>query len=185
MLFRSVLAAAVTSAALLSAGAADAAYVFAGSWQVGQGPAWDGSGGDGPLAYTAQEAAALLFGGKASDYMISTAGQDLADADKVAWYSILGSGIGILDQDYSVKYLGKYYGPTFDHENGSFAVASAYVNDFAVGDRFTNYAFHFVDDAGAIPEPAAWALMIAGFGLAGAALRRRSLRTIPAPARKG
>jgi hypothetical protein len=27
----------------------------------------------------------------------------------------------------------------------------------------------------AVPEPAAWALMIAGFGMAGAALRRRRL----------
>jgi hypothetical protein len=26
---------------------------------------------------------------------------------------------------------------------------------------------------GAVPEPAAWALMLAGFGLAGAGLRRR------------
>src|SRR4051794_32607251 len=107
MLFRRVLAAAVAATALLSAGVADAAYVFAGSWRVDQGPAWDGSGGNGPLAYSAQEAAALLFGGQASEYVISTAGKSFADADKVAWYSILGSGIGILDQDYSVKYLGQ------------------------------------------------------------------------------
>ncbi len=173
MSLRRVLAVAVTSAALLAAGAADAAYVFAGSWRVDQGPVWDGSGDTGPLAYTAQEAAALLFGGKASDYVISTAGKDFSDADKVAWYSVLGSGIGIMDQDYSVKYLGKYYGPTSGHDDGSFGVASAYVNDWAVGDRFTNYAFHFVDDSGAVPEPATWALTIAGFGLAGAGLRRR------------
>ena len=29
----------------------------------------------------------------------------------------------------------------------------------------------------AVPEPASWALMIAGFGLTGAALRRRRYRT--------
>jgi subtilisin-like proprotein convertase family protein len=31
-----------------------------------------------------------------------------------------------------------------------------------------------IDSNGGVPEPAAWALMIVGFGLAGAALRRRS-----------
>lgn len=173
MSFRSVLAAVVTTAALLAAGAADAAYVFAGSWRVDQGPVWDGSGDTGPLAYSAQEAAALLFGGPASGFVISTAGKDLSDADHVAWYSILGSGIGILDEDYSVKYLGQYYGPGADHDSGAFGVASAYVSDFAVGERFTNYAFRHVDDSAAIPEPATWGLLIAGFGLAGSALRRR------------
>lgn len=33
---------------------------------------------------------------------------------------------------------------------------------------------------GAVPEPAAWSLMIAGFGLAGAALRRRRVRMVMA-----
>ncbi len=32
-------------------------------------------------------------------------------------------------------------------------------------------------DTGAVPEPASWALMIAGFGLVGAAMRRRALAT--------
>jgi microcystin-dependent protein len=32
---------------------------------------------------------------------------------------------------------------------------------------------HSLDGAGAVPEPATWALMTAGFGLAGAAFRRR------------
>jgi PEP-CTERM motif len=32
------------------------------------------------------------------------------------------------------------------------------------------------DVAGAVPEPASWAMMIAGFGIAGAALRRRRMR---------
>lgn len=34
-------------------------------------------------------------------------------------------------------------------------------------------AFQVIGDAGAVPEPAAWALMLGGFGLAGTAMRRR------------
>lgn len=33
-----------------------------------------------------------------------------------------------------------------------------------------------LNDAAAIPEPATWAMMLAGFGLAGSAIRRRRLR---------
>jgi len=33
-----------------------------------------------------------------------------------------------------------------------------------------------------VPEPASWALMIAGFGMAGAALRRRSVARLAMPA---
>lgn len=178
--FRRVLVSAVAGCALLAATTANAALVFAGSWQVDQGPVWDGSGDLGPAAYTAQEAAALLFGGAASDYSISTAGDKAGDIDFVAWYSILGLGIGILDQDYNVKYLGQYYGPTTDHGGGDFGVASAYVNDFATGSFFTNYAFREgTSDATAAPEPAAWALLIAGFGLTGTVLRRRPARATP------
>jgi hypothetical protein len=37
-----------------------------------------------------------------------------------------------------------------------------------------------VDDVGGIPEPATWAMMIAGFGLVGASARRRRLATLSA-----
>lgn len=55
--------------------------------------------------------------------------------------------------------------------------------DLAPGGRFTLLNSDGVDfwsapGSGAVPEPATWALMIAGFGLAGAALRRR--RSVPA-----
>ncbi|PZQ64580.1 MAG: hypothetical protein DI570_04800 [Phenylobacterium zucineum] len=38
---------------------------------------------------------------------------------------------------------------------------------------FSNFTFTTVTAPGAVPEPATWALMIGGFGLTGAALRRR------------
>lgn len=116
---------------------------FAGQWQVDDGPDWFSAPPDGPLAYTGQEAAALLFGGNAADYQISTAGTDPALVNNQAWYSIIGvAGGTALAQDYSSKYLGSFYGPTsgfiFDDPTNA---ASAYVDDNASGAAFTNFAF--------------------------------------------
>jgi hypothetical protein len=44
-------------------------YVFVGSFRIGDGPCWNQS--PAPPTYTAQEAAALIFGGSPSDYAIS------------------------------------------------------------------------------------------------------------------
>ena len=176
MNFKQVIAGTVLAGGLAAMAApANAALVYVGSWQVDQGPGWL-SGETGPLAYTAQEAAAHLFGGQAGAYSVSTAGSKIADIDGQAWYSILGIGVGIFEQDYSSKYLGLYYGPNADHDSGKFGPVSAFVNDWAVGARFTNYAFR--DDAvvgSGTPEPGAWALMILGFGGVGAAMRRRRI----------
>ena len=61
--------------------------------------------------------------------------------------------------------IGGEFGPSYECQ-GSY---SCYVP--AGGD--TRYIASGFASAGAVPEPAAWALMISGFGLAGAALRRR------------
>ena len=52
---------------LALAGTASAAYVYVGSYNVADGQVWTTD----PLCYTAQEAAALVFGGAATDYAIS------------------------------------------------------------------------------------------------------------------
>jgi hypothetical protein len=52
-----------------------------------------------------------------------------------------------------------------------------------VGDYAVNYSYNLVLEpvaAGAVPEPATWAMMITGFGMAGAALRRRNRAFVPA-----
>ena len=46
------------------------------------------------------------------------------------------------------------------------------------GSKGGSYAGTFNFGAGAVPEPAAWAMMIAGFGLVGAAMRRRTKVTV-------
>jgi hypothetical protein len=182
MHIKSLAASAALAVVLATAGAANAAYIFVGSWEVDQGPAWYSSPPDGPVAYTGQEAAALLFGGNASDYSISTVDALAADINFQAWYSVIGyygpnSGGIAFAQDHSSKYLGQFYGPTSGYPFGdSSAAASAYVADNAGGSQNTNFAFKN-DGAGGVPEPASWALMIGGFGLAGAALRRRKMVT--------
>jgi autotransporter-associated beta strand protein len=119
-----------------------AAGAFVGQWQVDQGPTWNTSPPNGPLAYTGQEAAALLFGGNPGDYVISTVSNDPAQIDFMAWYSVIGFGSVAFAQDYSSKYLGQFYGPTVGYPSGDVnAPASAYVNDNATGPDFTNFAF--------------------------------------------
>lgn len=46
------------------------------------------------------------------------------------------------------------------------------VYDFSVSNG-DHYTLQFRSDVGGVPEPAAWALMVGGFGLAGAMVRRR------------
>jgi hypothetical protein len=66
--------------------------------------------------------------------------------------------------------FGTDFGDVDEDLNSSFGEFSGYVPIFIHTD--------FIK--GAIPEPSAWALMIGGFGLAGASLRRRRLATVKA-----
>ena len=93
--------------------------------------------------------------------MISTNGSDASQINFRAWYAFIGlpDTVGVDDQDVNSAF-------GFD--------LSAYVNDGSLG-SYVNYAFKDDGRVGGVPEPATWALMIAGFGLAGAGLRRRSL----------
>jgi hypothetical protein len=144
---------------------ADAALVFVGSWRVDQGPSWT----DAPPAYTGQQAAALLFGGEASDYSISTIDNNPANIDNLAWVSVWFASIfpdcasfpcGRKVSESAVTSTGGFYLNPGDE--------SAFAFDWAVGPEFTNYAFRDI-----VPEPANWVMLIAGFGLTGAVMRRR------------
>lgn len=115
---------------------------FVGSWLVWESPAedWTCCPPNGPLAYTGQEAAALLFGGNPEDYVISTAGEDVAAINYMAWYDVIGWGGREFPQDHDVKYLGEFYGPTSGYGGPVDEVAaSALVYDNSPSQR--NYAF--------------------------------------------
>lgn len=145
-----------------------------GSWGVyhPDAPTWTCCAPNGPLAYTGQEAAALLFGGIPSDYIISTVSEQVADINFSAWYDVIGFGSALFAQDYNKKYLGEFYGPTANYGNDRDQnAASAFVRDNLAGFDGRNYAFRVET---VVPEPST--VVLSGFGLlalAAAARRRR------------
>jgi hypothetical protein len=173
------LAAVALAVALPFASSANAALMYVGYWDVADtnAPLWDDNSPDGPLAYTGQEAAALVFGGSASGYSISTVDDTVANIDNMSWYNVLGFVGGVVfAEDYSRKYLGQYYGPTLTFSPGnSDNSASAFVRDSLTQGVERNYAFK--DDGSSVPEPSVLSMFLlglSGFWMA----RRRSIPTI-------
>ena len=99
MTFRKLLAAGAAATILFSAGAANAAVIFIGSWQLNGGPA-------NPTAASAQQIAAQLFGGDAADYFISTAGQQVGAINHLAWYRKVHSPGVVLTDEGVNSFLG-------------------------------------------------------------------------------
>ena len=156
-------------AGVLSAGAiASAAPLFAGSWNLYDGPYY--AGPTLPQLYTGQQAAAFLFGGNAGDYVISTAGSDAVNIDYQAWYDESGFKPYIYAQDYvSDDGAPGLYDAWHD--------ASAMVMDHLYQGTgpypFVNYAFRVTEAAADVPEPLSVGLLGAGLLGMGLVLRRR------------
>jgi len=96
-----------------------------------------------------------------------------------------GSGVGDYLGVRSFGLLGTF-GTTVFNVGSSFTVvvpvaATRLYFGFADGFALTGPASFYNDNGGfvtvttSVPEPASWALMIGGFGLVGAALRRRGI----------
>jgi hypothetical protein len=169
---KSILALVAGAAVVLGSSAASAATLI-GSYWVGGGVYW--GTGYPQTAYSPQDAAALLFGGVASDYWISTTS---ASVTHTAWTDGFGTGdhlkknwdTGLAGTAVAEDFLPR---PTYD----TLGAYSAYVCDreCLIGGSSTgpDASINYVFLAVGVPEPTTWALMIGGFGLAGVSLRRR------------
>jgi hypothetical protein len=166
--------------AVLSAGiatSAQAGYVFVGSWHVGDGPDWTTN----PAVLNGQEAAALLFGGVAADYAISTISSNVADINFMSFLDGWGDDQYLTSpksQDYKLDSGGPGYNEPFGGPS-----YSAFVLDHSCFNRYSNpnercaasepgLNFAFRIDANGVPEPSSIAL--AGLALLGAAFANRS-----------
>ena len=90
-----------------------------------------------------------------------------------AFYSDTTSFTGADDHDVLIFDEGAAGKLVFYFANDAFKTAGVYKdNVFFAGGRLT------VTDSAAVPEPATWALVVTGFGIVGAAVRRRRAMVI-------
>lgn len=84
--------------------------------------------------------------------------------------AILLGGVSVVANmnDYVDQFIGLSSTTAFDKVTISYGGEYLYgfIDDFRIG-----------SSSGAVPEPASWAMLIAGFGLTGAAMRRRRVTT--------
>ena len=157
-------------AALLSSASQAATYVYVGAWSVGDGPNYTTN----PIVYSGQEAAALLFGGAASQYAISTIDTTVANINFRAHVDGWGdaqylSGAGSVAQDFKLDTGGSGY----DSAPGDGSAYSAFVQDHSSAGALNTRNFAFRNIEGAVPEPSTWAMMIGGLGIVGGSMRYR------------
>jgi uncharacterized repeat protein (TIGR03803 family) len=120
---------------------------------------FDGTNGAGPTAGLVMDASGTLYGttggggafGAGTVFSLSKDGSNFRSLASFAADGSNGSG---LETDLFVDASGQIFGTT-------------------VGGGANGFGTVWTLDSGVVPEPASWAMLIAGFGLTGAVMRRR------------
>ena len=144
------------------------------------------------FSYTSNDAMQAAFG--TLDATLVGAGQFQATSGTINAFGPLSAGTGTLTPGSGNSPSGFFFydslltptqNPLVSNGGLLFNIAGDEVNIFSNGPGPATYQFFsrangadfgnfaLTQVGGAVPEPASWALMIGGFGLAGAALRRR------------
>lgn len=162
------LAAVTLAITILMCGSALAqSFQFIGSYAVSDGPDWTTN----PPVYSAQEAAALLFGGSASDYAIST-NSNTSDPGTITHtgnYDGWGAACQVRPEGFKLDVAP----PGYADPGGADTSFSAYVSDH--GCDQINYVWRVAGSA-AVPTLSEWGLvaltaLLALFGVV--SVRRR------------
>lgn len=154
---------------MLVAGVASA-QTYVGSFRVQDGPNWTTN----PPVYSAQEAAALLFGGSPSDYAISVnpSTTNPGTITHTAYYSTWGdSTCAVFAETERVDDAP----PGYNDPGGIGTARSAYVNDHCNSGE-TNYVWRGAPVAAPVPVPTLGQWGVLALGLAAAGLGMGRLR---------
>lgn len=173
MKFSKALAVIFLAAGSIGAAVASPTYTYVGNWQVNSGPIWsklDANGNYTTPIYSGVEAAAVIFGGAASDYVTSTVDSNVANINFNAWYDGYGQRATIFADTFHADPAGSglYAIPSV---NPFVPTWSAWVFDHNF--RNVNFAFKVTND---VPEPGSLALF--GIAFAGLAFARRKAKRV-------